>query len=560
MEEDDFPFYNHVFNIKCNLYFNAYYDHNMLADVPTLLEKTYERLIDNTTFSSLNAVRFSENALEESKFLQKNILIEDDTMKINDELLFDQSNRFSFQAIEAQNTGGVIFLSPAYLRRLAKVKRVKILIHQDNNTNLLWFWLTTFVAKYCSNLMTIKIIHVGLEKLDEDMLVIMAHYLQNHPEITSFLFKGRSQQDFFANDDDSSNSENKENDMEMKNELYNKNHFMLFHSVLAAKNNLVELRLFLILKQFSLIYVSEIIRTNKQLRIVDLTNVIDTSESNVNALDFDSQYFNEVMGENFKDEIFIFFNYLMALEEIQEVGLKNIWFNSEINSIACSVANNLPIKRLSLEKNQSIINSNASLKDNLSFVNSELEKLNLSRVYFSHISKFDNLINCQKVQYLNVGILDFSSFINFLQFIKQTALREVHVALNRNCCQDSLVLLFELIAKNVFEAPNLMFFYSYNLYYFREKKQENIKTFIKPILIKKILPQMENSIKMKIMSFSDPDKGMATTAKKFVYIDEDDYNKVSSSVYALRKVFGNKHEIFKRVAAYTKGTKRLIII
>ena len=112
-----------------------------------------------------------------------------------------------------------------------------------------------------------------------------------------------------------------------------------------------------------------------------------------NDLDYTFKEMNDY-GDNIRDEIFIFFNYLFAEDNITELRLTHFNFFSEINFMAVQAAKTMKdLEILNLESNVGLVNNDDVMSHayNLAFL--PMNYLNMGMTYFRMIRNWDSLIN-----------------------------------------------------------------------------------------------------------------------------------------------------------------------
>ena len=98
-----------------------------------------------------------------------------------------------------------------------------------------------------------------------------------------------------------------------------------------------------------------VLQNNTNLRILEVRNMITKDRDK--DLDYTFKEMNEY-GDNIRDEIFIFFNYLFAEDNITELSLTHFNFFSEINFMAAQAAKTMKnLQILNLESNVGLVNN-----------------------------------------------------------------------------------------------------------------------------------------------------------------------------------------------------------
>ena len=454
MEEEDYKFLFHIFEIKVFLFFHKHYDLKNLIDTRKFLEETYELNV-NTIFGDLKELEIIQNDNYEA-----------------DEIFTDY---FDFCYKKSNNQSYNICVINYYLKNLTEINpcinltseiqeqidmttELEIYTLLNNNTNIVYFVLKRVFEMCNPKLKKLTIFQVGLRTIDELLYTVLAHYIRFKPELESICViektsKGLKHIELPFDEDIYLNEE------KLENPIINRQHFFNFFQSLTAKTNLIELRILFFVNDYNFIMLSQVLLLNKNLKILQVRNV-SNKEIKFRELDFG---YNELtqMGDNLRDEIFIFFNYLVQLEHLEELQLTHFWFNSEINYLACETAKTMKgLRVLSLEKNQAIISNDVMALENYNFEKTNLTKLNIGYSYLNMIRNYENIIHPDKLREINIGVLDFISFSAFVKYIPHTSLERVTITLNKPATLDSIPVLFQQISNQPFQARHLKYFYT----------------------------------------------------------------------------------------------------
>ena len=308
------------------------------------------------------------------------------------------------------------------------------------------------------------------------------------------------------------------------------------------KSNLVELRLILFLRHYNFCMLGLVLQNNTNLRVLEVRNMINKDREN--DLDYTFKEMNDY-GDNIRDEIFIFFNYLFAEDNITELTLTHFNFFSEINFMAAQAAKTMKnLEILNLTSNVGLVNNDDVMANayNLSFL--PMTQLNMGMTYFRMIRNWDSLVNPFKLQFLDAGVCDFTSFAALCRYLEYCHLEKVIVRLNKPVILESIPVLFDLIAGAPMRSKYLKYFYVLNALNQDSKDDPKYKN--------KFLPRLFNCLRnnkvMRKLSFAKPSKSYYEIKneddedegfKTFKYIKKRDYNSVIFLMKAMKKLFGS---------------------
>jgi hypothetical protein len=536
MEEEDFKFLFHIFEIKVYLFFQRHYDKKNLINTLDFLNETYELNV-NTIFEELRNLE----------------IIQNDNYEV-DEIFTDY---FDFCYKNSCTQSYNICVINYYLRNLTEINpcinlsselksqiemttQLEIYTLLNNNTNIVYFILKRIFELCKPKIKKITIFQVGLRTIDELLYTILAHYIRSNPEIESVCIiektsKGLKHIELPFDEDMYLNEER------LENPLINRQHFFNFYQSLAAKNNLIELRILFFINDYNFVMLSQVLLLNKNLKILQVRNVSNKEMKN-RELDFGFNEFSQ-MGENLRDEVFIFFNYLVQLNYLEELHLTHFWFNSEINSLACETAKSMKgLRILSLDKNQAIIANDNMAAQNFNFEKTNLVKLNMGYSYLNMIRNYETIIHPDKLKEVNIGVLDFCSFSAFVKYIPHTSLERVSLTLNKPLNFDSIPILFKQISNKPFQARNLKYFYILNSY-----TNKVYKEIFKSKYLVELIENMKKNQTIRKLSFRKPcisytslkesENDKLNGFRVFRYINKRDYNSCAVLILTLKMLF-----------------------
>jgi len=307
---------------------------------------------------------------------------------------------------------------------------------------------------------------------------------------------GEEDEENQSGDEDFSNSINNfsesgvtvpNNESIYRTENLNKSNFIIFYEVLAKRHNLLELNCLLFIKENHLILLSHVLNSNRQLRRLQLRNMLSILNANDNEIDLAYHFYNS-LGPNIKDEFFIFFNEINQLKNLEKLKLTHFSFNSDINYLACQSALQLPnLLCLDLTSNQGVVNNYLNVEENYNLSKSNLKKINFGNIYFHMIRNFDFIIHPEKMKIAEMGVFDSISLSAFLHYCNQTQLEKIKLTLNKPCGIDTLELLLKILAEYIFQYKNLKYFYIKNTYTDQtyQKFQDLIREWVKKLFYEK---------------------------------------------------------------------------
>lgn len=254
------------------------------------------------------------------------------------------------------------------------------------------------------------------------------------------------------------------NESHYRSDHLNKSHFIIFYEVLAKRHNLLELSCLIFIKENHLVLLSHVLNSNRQLRRLQVRNMLSILNANDKEIDLAYHFYNS-LGPNIKDEFYIFFNEINQLKNLEKLKLTHFSFNSDINYLACQSALYLPnLQYLDLTGNQGVINNYLNVEENYNLSKSNLKKINFGNIYFHMIRNFDLIVHPEKMKIAEMGVFDSISLSAFLHYCNHTQLEKIKLTLNKPCRIDTLELLLKILANHIFHIKNLKYFYLKNLY------------------------------------------------------------------------------------------------
>lgn len=576
MEDEDLMYLNHIFEIKVYLFFHRHYNTWHLMDTQKFLDETFEKNIE-TIFNEIKGLEILESETDENQ----------------DEVVDDY---FSFQKHRAneidyttcrinyflhvlKEISPTIELSAEFRSKIQMTRELEIYSLLNDNSNVIYFVLKRIYESYNQELRKIVIYQVGLKTIDELMYTILASFLNKMPMINSVCVVEKTIRQLKHLD--LANEGEFENDERMENPIINRQHLFNFYQSLSARTNLLELRVLFFLTDYNFVMLSHVILLNKDLKILQVRNV-STKDTESMGKDLDFTYYELLcMGDNLRDEIFIFFNYLSELVHLEELYLTHFAFNSEINFLACECAKKLKkLRILSLDKNQALINNDISARESFNFAETNLKKLNLGLTFLNKYRKYDYLINIENLRDVNIGVLDFVSFSAFVRYVPTTLLERVTLTLNKSISIESIPFFFEQIYTHAFSAKTLKYFYVLNAYSNNTYKEKAMN-----IHLMKLIEKMKVNQTIRKLSFKKPcilytsiketDGEKADGIRTFRYINKKEYSLCTTVILILKNVFryddyfhhkysSNKQvfyeTIFKNICSFRFATYRKIVL
>jgi hypothetical protein len=453
-------------------------------------------------------------------------------------------------------------ISPKILEAIKTTNEIQAYNLISDSTNLLYFTLKKIFDINTKSVTKLRIYQVGIKSIDEPIFTIIASYLKTNPKIDTVAIYGKSFSEF-RHLKIVSDEQPEEKDEILENEIQNVQHIFNLYQVLAKKTNLLELRIILFITHYNFAMLAMVIKNNPELKILHVRNI--PYKDMDNELDYGYKEMND-LGEDKKDEIFVFFNYLFNLEFLEELQLTHFTFMSEIPFMAVQCAKTLErLKIFSLDKNVYLINNDTVMSESYNLAKTKIENLNMGFGYYHYIRRWDSLINLKTLKEVNIGVVDYVSFASLMRHIEHSALERVIVRMNKPVLLQSIIVLFDLIGTYPMRAKNLKYFYVLNAFDVAAKTKEIYKD--------KALPRLFHILRMnktiRRLGFNKPGKFYFEIKdfediKTFKYIRVRDYDSVIFLMRALQRLFKNHpteltNDIIKNVIIYRFTTYRKLI-
>ena len=509
-----------------------------LKDNDNSLKDEFENIVDKY-FKELKNMRIDHKFIDNQKmntdiFNYKILTYEYEEYKIC---------RVNYWARNNFNMSEYINISPKILENIKTTNEIKI-YYKSNNSSLIYYVLNLCFEKFSRSATKLRIYHIGLKYIDKVLFTLVASYLSKNPKIDTFCLCGRSLGQFKHLKDQLEDPTKDDRNEKMEREIYDMERILNLYQVLMKKTNLVELRLIIFLDRSNFCMLGAVLKNNTNLRILEVRNVISKDEDK----EIDLGYFNP---DNIHDEIFIFFNYLFAEENITELSLTHFIFSSDINFMAVQAAKTMKnLEILNLTSSYGLVkNDNFMINAyNLSF--SPMTQLNMSETYFEKIRNWDSLINPLKLQFLDAGVCDFPSFTSLCRYLEYCHLEKVFVRLDKLVIIENIPALFNLISEGPMRSKYLKYFYV--LKAFDKEVKEDPK--FKNIYLPRLFNNMKNNKVLRKLSFAKPSKYYYEIKndheedggfKTFKYIKKKDYNSALFLMKAMKILFRSYNEYSK---------------
>ena len=533
IEDDDLKFLKHIFEQKTYSLFGSHYSMLNNINIDDFLKENYEKVID-ANYSNLRTInithKFSDNQeMTTHIFNFKIITTEVDEYKIC---------RVNYWALKKPPDiiKQEININPKILDNIKTTNEIQIYNVLSDNTYLIYFVLKLVFEKYSKTVTNLTIYQIGLKTIDEPLFTIIASYIRKAPEINSFCIVGRSLGQFRHLKKNLPEEHVDDRNEKMEGEIHDMKHIFNLYQVLIKKSNLIELRLILFLNHYNFSMLGMVLQNNTNLKKLEIRNVINKDMDN--ELDYTFKEMNDY-GDNIRDEIFIFFNFLFAEDNITELRLTHFNFFSEINFMAVQAAKTMKnLEILNLESNVGLVNNDDVMANayNLSFL--PMNYLNMGMTYFRMIRNWDSLINPFRLQFLDAGVCDFTSFASLCHYLEYTHVEKCIVRLNKPVISESVPVLFDIISGAPMRSRYLKYFYVLNALLPEVKKEENY--------MNKYLPRLYNCLRynkvMRKLSFYKPTKNYYEIKDDedfhtFKYIRKRDYDSVIFLMKAMQNLF-----------------------
>ncbi len=542
IEEDDLNYLTHIFEQKTYLLFGFHYSIINLMNTDNFLKETYDKLVD-TNYRELKNINITHKFLDNQE-MTTHIF----NYKIVTNLEFEYKIcRVNFWAQKSPEIGEEINISPKVMENIKTTDEIQIYNFLSDNTNLVYFVLKLVFEQFSKSVHKLVVYQIGMKTIDEPIFTFLASYIRNNKKIDSFCLYGRTLGQF-RHLKPLLEDQKDDKDEKMENEIHNVQHIFNLYQVLIKKENLIELRLILFLTHYNFTMLSMVLYNNQKLRFLEIRNIITRDMEP--ELDYSFKEMNEY-GDNIKDEIFIFFNYLYNLEFLEELQLTHFTFFSEINFMAVQVAKTMKnIKIFSVEKNQGLINNDDVMANSYDLGKLELVSLNMGMTYYHSIRNWDSMINQNTLTFMDVGVVDFISFCGFVRFLESTILEKAIIKLNRPVLIESIPLFFDIISGSPMRTKSLKYFYVLNPFDASVKDSLNNKN--KGLVIK-LYNVLKNNNTMRRLGFAKP-AGLFYEVRNeddfqtFKYIRKRDYDSVIYLIKSMQRIFKNyKGEGVKKI-------------
>jgi hypothetical protein len=326
------------------------------------------------------------------------------------------------------------------------------------------------------------------------------------------------------------------------NSLRNRQYLFIFFQSLALKNNLLELRLLCFIYDYSLIQISQIIKSNPNLRVIDITNVLNEFDmGKLNNLEINYESYNK-LGSRIKDEVFILFNCINSLKSLHTLGLKKFFFNSDINYLACqSAILNPKLIKLDLSFNQSILSNEITICNMFNFCDTNLSHLYLGRTYFNMMRRWDVIISDILYDF-DAGIIDYISLCSLLKYLSGKNITRLKVSLNRSCDISSMEFLFRLVSFSLKNIKKLKRFTLINAY--SEESLFKYSSKIEEYTGKYFIDNLRESKSLNEIIFSEKSEYISYF-KEHSYIKPSNYNKALCIIILVKNIFFGSSDLDK---------------
>ena len=558
MEEDDLKYLSHIFEQKTLSLYGSHYSILNNINTDSFLKEEYEKLID-TDFKELKDIKIEHKFLDNQE-MTEHIFNYKIITTLEKEYKICRVNYWCEKNLERE-IGEIVNISPKIMENIKTTNEIQIYNFLSEDTNLVFFVLKLVFEKFSKSVKKLYIYQIGLKTIDEPLFTFVASYLKKNENIENFALCGRSRCQFPHLSARMGDPEEDSKNEKFKQEIQNMKHLFNLYQVLIKKTNLVELRLMLFIDCYNFCMLGLVLQKNTNLRILEVRNMNDKDIDS--DLDYTFKDMNEY-GENIRDEIFIFFNYLFAEDNITELTLTHFNFFSEINFIAAQAAKTMKnLEILNLDSNVGLVSNDDVMANcyNLAFL--PMKKINMGMTYFRMIRFWDSLVNPFTCQFLDAGVCDFVSFSALCRYLEYCHCEKVIVRLNKPIMIESIPILFDLISNSPMKSKYLKYFYILNAFNPEIKEHPNYKNCY--------LPKLYNCLRynkvMRKLSFSKPcnffyeikDDPEDNDFHTFKYIKKKDYNSVIFLIKALRKHFGNfkeKEFLIRNIITYRFLTYR----
>lgn len=558
LEEDDLDYLTHIFEQKTYSLFGSHYSIINYINTDSFLKDTYDKLVD-TSYKELKDIKINHQYLDNQEMT---------THIFNYKIITSLTKeykicRVNFWAQKSPDLDKEMNISPKIMENIKTTNELQIYNFLGDDTNLIYFVLKLVFEKFTKSVTTLRVYQIGLKSIDENIFTFLASYLKKNNQITSFAFCGRSLGQF-RHLKPLLEDQPDDRDEKMEGEIHNTQHLFNLYQVLIKKTNLIELRLILFLESYNFCMLGMVLQNNTDLKILEVRNMI--TKPRETDLDYTFKEMNDY-GDNIRDEIFIFFNYLFAEDNITELTLTHFNFFSEINFMAVQAAKTMKkLEILNLQSNVGLVNNDDVMANayNLSFL--PMTELNMGMTYFRMIRNWDSLINPFHLVFLDAGVCDFTSFASLCHYMEYTHCEKVIVRLNKPAILESIPVLFDIIAGSPMRSKHLKYFYVLNAFTPDIKNEENFKK-----SIARLFSCLCHNKVMRRLGFFKPGNSYYEIRDKeednfhtFKYIRKRDYDSVIFLMKAMQNLFkkfksDDLQSLIKNIILYRFATYRKFI-
>ena len=593
------------------LYFDRHYQKSNLMNIAEFTQESLTKIEEiekqNNKITSSNLQLDPRRDVSDQYFLM-HYFLDNDTLYFNQNFTCEQMNNKSSQ----------IQIESNYLRKIEQIRTLKIYIKiGEDEFDHIWFLLHTVIGQRCRNLTKLAVYQLEFSNPPEKLYCLLAYFINKYPNIQIVKMraisknfeefeegennekeenevsneKKKNRVDFDEKSDENSLNESRRNKKKYENDeentmitrrlaeefktvnpILNKRYLFCYFQALSMRKNLIELDVNLFIKEYGFLLLADVVYQNPKLRKLSVrcmnSGLVSVDNKELNQLEYTFATYNG-LGEKTKDEIFIFFNYLMTLEDLEVFKLTHFWFNSDLNFMSCELAKENPkLTELSLAYNQAVINNDEALLDSFSFNSTKLQKLDMGISYFHMIRRFDYLIGPELLE-LNCGVLDFVSVICLMKYVKETRLRKLKCILNKPCHLDSIDLIFKQIADHIIASKTLRKFEINNLYYIKNNKDEESIEKIRIGLSKDVLKKLMTNKVMRSLILNEKLKhSRYMPLTYFKYYPEKNHGNCCGMIHILNQLYASKTftrgismaDMVENICFFANGKYRKILI
>ena len=463
-----------------------------------------------------------------------------------------------------------ININPKIIENVRTTNEIEIYNFLPEETKFIYFILKIVFERYSKSVTKLKIYLIGLKTLDDSLFTVLASYLIHSKNIDTLILYKKYKRNFpHLNQLLTWEEIEEERNEETNYEIPNFENILYLYNVLITKTNLIELRLVIFLDHYNFCLLGLVLENNIHLKILDIINTSNKEEyKNLNN-SFNEK--NDIIGNNILDEIFIFFNYLFSEENLTELALKNFNFISDINFMAVQAVKTMKnLDKLNLDSNIGLVNGDNEIIKSYNLSSLTITQLNMGMTYFINIKKWFSLIHPLKLQYLDAGKCDFTSFTSLCNYLENCHCKKVIIRLDKPVAFKKVPGLFDIISGAPMKSKYLQYFYVLNALNEGIKEKDKYKD----IYLPKLFLSLKHNNVLRKLSFSKP--GIYFYEIKndedfefhtFKYIKEKDYNNVLFMIKAMKKLFkhykgkteGEVDNIIKSIIMYRFSTYRKLI-